>query len=146
MSLQPLDTMISKLSFIFSFNLHAFFLFKQYPLQFLIPHLLSDRGARREANVYSRQQDGNVLLICSMTSVRSELVSCGGASRSSAAVTAQGKHRDLTHTNNAQWKLETFFKRDKRSFEISAQPSTKIQLQEQKPLLVIQEQQQTSFQ
>lgn len=58
---------------------------------------------------YSRQQDGKELLICSITSVRSVLVSSGGASRSSAAGTAHKKNR---HS------------------EINAWPFTKTQLQE----------------
>lgn len=44
---------------------------------------------------YSQLQEGNVLLICSITSVRSVLVSWGGASRSSDAVTKDRKSREL---------------------------------------------------
>lgn len=47
---------------------------------------------------YLRLQEGNVLLICSITSVRSVLVSWGGASRSSDAETKHRGSRELTPT------------------------------------------------
>lgn len=48
---------------------------------------------------YSRQQGGNVLLICSMTSVRSALVSWGGASSSSATVPADTRNNGRSQIN-----------------------------------------------
>lgn len=66
------------------------------------PHAEKKKGKGKAAPApdglwYSREQDGNVLLICSITSVRSVLVSRGGASRSSAAVTAD-KHKTKQQT------------------------------------------------